>query len=69
MIEPTKQVSVDLFKDLVACVVICVIFVTTNPEAATQDVYKKSVSKVSQNLLENTHARVSFLINLQTSSL
>ena len=40
MIEPTKQVLVDLFKDLVTCVGICVIFVTTNPEAATQDVYK-----------------------------
>ena len=69
MIEPTKQVSVDLFKDLVTCVGVCVIFVTANPEAATQDVYKKRVSKISQNLLENTHARVSFLINLQTSSL
>ena len=41
MLEPTKQVSVDLFKDLVTCVGICVIFVTTNPEAATADVYKK----------------------------
>ena len=41
MLEPTKQVSVDLFKDLVTCVGICLIFITTNPEAATGDVYKK----------------------------
>ena len=41
MLEPTKQVSVALFKDLVTCVGICVIFITPNPEAATEDVYKR----------------------------
>ena len=41
MLEPTKQVSVDLIKDLVTCVSICVIFATINPEGATEDVYKK----------------------------
>ena len=41
MLEPTKQVSVDLFTDLATCVGICVIFITTNPEAVTEDVYKK----------------------------
>ena len=57
MLEPTKQVSVDLFKDLVTCVGICVIFVTTNPEAATEDVYKKRKKmflNISQNLLETS---------------
>ena len=43
MLEPTKQVSVDLFTDLVTCVGICVAFIATNPEAATEDVYKKGV--------------------------
>ena len=43
MLEPTKQVSVDLFTDLATCVGICVIFITTNPEAVTKMFIKKCV--------------------------